>query len=141
MKSSIVIAIAVVVLVIGAGGGFFAGMKYQQSKQPSFNFQQNNGATRGLFRSGANGAGANASAVTGNIISASADSITVQLADGSSKIVLISPSTTLEKGATASASDLQTGERVAAFGTTNSDGSVTATNVQINPVMRTQPRQ
>jgi hypothetical protein len=56
--------------------------------------------------------------------------------DGSSKIVNISPSTTYSKTDTGSKSDLKTGIRVAAIGSPNSDGSVTAQNVQINPMFR-----
>ena len=119
----------VVVVVIVGAGAFFGGMKYQQNQTAA------TAATRGAGRFGANGgtAGINRP-VAGNILSADANSITVQLTDGSSKIVLISPSTTLEKSATASAADLKAGMRVSAFGATNSDGSVTATNVQINPI-------
>jgi hypothetical protein len=62
--------------------------------------------------------------------------MTVKLNDGSSKIVLLTGTTSINKAATAATSDLTVGETVSAFGTTNSDGSITATNVQINPLMR-----
>lgn len=60
-------------------------------------------------------------------------SITVKLQDGSSKIVLLSNTTAYNKSATGAKSDLKTGEKVAVFGTENSDGSVTARDVQLNP--------
>jgi hypothetical protein len=62
--------------------------------------------------------------------------MTVKLADGSSKIVLLTASTSFNKATAATAADLTVGQTVAAFGTTNTDGSITASNVQINPVMR-----
>ena len=87
--------------------------------------------TRGA---GAGGAGMRAGTVNGSILSMDANSITVKLSDGSTKIVLLSGSTTYSNTASASQSDLKTGSTVAVFGTPNSDGSVTATNVQLNPM-------
>jgi hypothetical protein len=63
-------------------------------------------------------------------------SITVKLQDGSTKIVILSDTTSFSTSSTGSKSDLKTGDTVAAFGTPNSDGSVTAQNVQINPMFR-----
>jgi hypothetical protein len=108
-------------------------MKYQGSKTPAggqfagrLNGQQG--------RTGANGARAGLRPVTGEILSADTNSITVKLQDGSSSIVLLSSKTTINKAATASAADLTVGERVSAFGQANADGSMTATSVQINPM-------
>ena len=42
----------------------------------------------------------------------------------------------INKAAAATKADLTVGQRVAVFGTTNTDGSVTAANVQLNPMMR-----
>ncbi len=61
------------------------------------------------------------------------DSITVKLADGSTKIVLFSGTTTYSDTITASQTDLKVGGEVSVFGTANSDGSVTATSIQITP--------
>jgi len=62
--------------------------------------------------------------------------ITVKLEDGSSKIILLSEKTSINKASEGSITDLTAGEKVAVFGTTNADGSVTAQNIQINPVAR-----
>ena len=135
MKTNVII-IALVTLLVGGGLGFFGGMQYQKSQRPSGFAQFGNGAGArggsgpggGRFRNG-NGA-------AGTILSVDNNSITVKLNDGSSKIVLLTSGTTINKAATATVSDLAVGTTVAAFGTTNSDGSITATNVQINPLMR-----
>lgn len=122
--------IAVVLLIAGLGAGFFAGMKYQQSQNSSFvNFRQ------GQFdRQNRNMMGRGA--IMGQIISQDDKSITVKLQDNSSKIVLLSASATISKTDVGSKTDLKTGANVAVFGITNSDGSVTAQNVQLNPMFR-----
>lgn len=77
--------------------------------------------------------------VNGEIIEVNDKDITVKLSDNSSKIVHLSDSTILNKSSEGVKSDLKVGEKIAAFGTENSDGSVTAQNIQINPVFRTFP--
>jgi hypothetical protein len=136
MKSAKVI-VPIILVLVGLGAGFFGGIQYR-------NYQINK--TRGSFATGAIGAqrftgtrtgGANTriggGAVSGNILSMDATSITVKLADGSSKIVLLGGSTTYSNTVAAKETDLKVGSPVAVFGTPNSDGSVTATNIQINP--------
>ena len=125
--------IAILLVLVAGGAGFFAGMKYQQSRRPNFarNFQ---GASR------PDGA-INFKPVAGEILSSDNKSITVKLADGSSKIVLISDSTQINQATTAISVDLKTGITVAAYGTANSDGSVTAQNIQINPQVPAEPVQ
>lgn len=123
--------IGVVLIIVALGGGFFAGMKYQQSQSPAGRGGNFQGARNGTF--GQRGAAAGFRPVNGEIISMDDKSITVKLQDGSSKIVLLSETTSLSKSTNGSKSDLKTGEKVAVFGTENSDGSVTARNVQLNP--------
>ena len=127
MKNTTIIII-LLCIVFGAGG-FFAGMKYQSGKSSA------RGQFAGRF-GGLGGAGNRAGMrpITGSILSADQNSITVKMADGSSSIVLLSSNTTINKAATASAADLTVGERVSAFGTANPDGSMTATSVSINPM-------
>ena len=69
--------------------------------------------------------------VRGQIISADNNSITVKMQDGSSKIVAISDKTTINKSTQGSKTDLTNGQEVTAFGTKNSDGSITAQIVSL----------
>jgi hypothetical protein len=130
------IIIAIITLLIGAGAGFFGGMKYQQTKRTAVLGQFGQGGINGrngqIQRNG-NGNAANFRPVSGQIISTDNGSITVKMSDGSSKIVLTNDKTVINQTSAATASDLKTGENVAVFGTANSDGSVTATNIEINP--------
>lgn len=124
----------VMALVVG-GIAFYGGMQYQQSKTPT------GGALGQGFRSGGgNGQlrarnGQNGMAVRGEIISSDANSITVKLPDGSTKIVIVSVSTNVMQATSATKDDLKIGQMVAVFGTPDSDGSVTAQNIQLNPMM------
>lgn len=135
MQKSVII---IVLLIIVAGAaGFFGGMKYQQSRRPAFSgqfgnrqgFTGTNGQQQNRTRAGGG-------FVTGEVLSRDDNSITVRLQDGSSKIVLLSGTTTVSKTSEGSKSDLKTGERVGVFGTSNSDGSITAQNIQLNPALR-----
>jgi hypothetical protein len=74
--------------------------------------------------------------VMGEIISTDETSITVKTEDGSSKIVLLTGSTSINKAEEVTKTALIKGVRVAVFGTTNTDGSVTAQNVQLNPQLQ-----
>lgn len=130
MKNTYILA--VVLLVVGLGGGFFAGAQYQKSQTT----QSPNQRFISQGRSGGQGRANNGNVIAGEIQSQDDKSITIKLADGSSKIVILSDNTTINKAASGTKSDLKTGERVAVFGTSNSDGSVTAQNVQINPIGR-----
>lgn len=132
MKKNQIIITAVIALVLGPGG-FFAGMKYQQSKTPSFNRQFANGQGQ---RAGGNANRNGFRSTNGEIISSDDKSITVKLADGSGRIVLFSDKTQINKAAIATKDDLKVGEKVAVFGTDNTDGSVTAQNIQLNPIIR-----
>lgn len=134
MKNNSII-VAILILIVGAGAGFFGGMKYRDyqivKQRASFaggNFQRNGTAT-GARMMGIRG-------VSGSILSVDDKGITVKLADGSSKIVLFSTTTQINQAATATKTDLKVGTMVAVFGQTNSDGSVTAQSIQLNPLTR-----
>jgi len=130
------IIIMVLVAILAAGAGFYGGMKYQQSKRTTAfgtmegrqmmngkTGERTNGTiTRGGFRP-----------VSGEIIKADDTSVTVKLQDGSSKIILLTKNTAINKAETGTTADLTTGITIVVFGSENSDGSVTAQNVQINP--------
>jgi len=139
MKNKNLIITALLLIIIGAGS-FYGGMRYQSSKSPTFNRQfQFNG--QGNIRNGSNPTANRAGfrPVNGQIIASDSNSITVKLGDGSTKIILINDKTLINKAETAAKSDLTNGTTVAVFGTVNSDGSVTAENIQINPNFQFNP--
>jgi len=126
--------VPIVLLIVGLGGGFFVGMKYQQSKAPSGQFF--GGMMRRFGGGNGGGMGMGFRPVAGEILSMDDKSVTVKLPDGSSKIVILTDKTTFSKTETGSKSDLKVGTQIAVFGAANSDGSVTATNLQLNPMFR-----
>jgi len=129
MKSNYIL---IVVLLLAVGGGaFYGGMRYQESKTPRLGMVQGDRA-----RVVGQRAGAGFRPVNGEIISRDEKSITVKLSDGSSKIVMISDSTQINQATSVGKETLKAGEKVAVFGQENSDGSVTAQNVQLNPQLR-----
>ena len=141
MKNKNMILTIAIVLVVGAAA-FFGGMKYQQSKRVVFNGQFGGVVGNRNGASNSNQAGARrvgGGQVVGEILSQDDKSITVKLADGSSKIVLFSDTTSINKATEGTKTDLTTGSKVVIFGTTNTDGSVTAQNIQINPIQRGGP--
>ncbi|HUV46798.1 MAG TPA: DUF5666 domain-containing protein [Candidatus Bathyarchaeia archaeon] len=123
-----ILAIVLVILLVAASG-FFVGMKYQQTKRPSRGDFQGRMGTRQGFPGTPNQQGSQA--VRGEIINKDEGSITVKLTDNSSKIVLISETTEINKATKGSAEDLQTGQQVMVFGQKNEDGSVSALNIQL----------
>jgi len=141
MKHKDIIIMVLVALIVGAGA-FYGGMQYQKSQRGNFAFgTAGQGGRQFAMQFGSrNGGGPGFRPVVGEIISSDATSITVKSPDGSSKIVLLSSKTTINKAATGTVSDLKKGEQVAAFGTQNADGSLTAQSVQLNPQMRMMQR-
>lgn len=142
MKKNIIIVIAIIVVIVVGAGSFYGGMKYSQSKSPAgrglanlspeqrqARFQQMGGANAEGQRGTRTGNGFAA----GEIVSKDADSITVKLSDGGSKIVLFSTSTQVMKFSAGSLNDLVVGENITVNGSANQDGSVTAQSVQIRP--------
>ena len=135
MNSKIITIIIVIVVGVAA---FFGGMQYQKSKTPSF--AQGQGGFRQRMGQG-QGQTAFRPVVRGSILSIDNGTMTVKLQDGSSKIVILSGSTAYMKEASATKDDLKVGDTVMATGTSNSDGSVTAQSIQINPPIVRMPTQ
>ena len=121
--------ITIVIAVIAVVGTFYGGMQYQKSKTSQ---NQTRGQNQvGAFRRG-NGQGLRAT--RGTVLTMDDKSLTVKLQDGSSKIVILSDKTVYLKSDKASLTDLKKGDTVAVFGTDNTDGSVTAQDIQLNPM-------
>ncbi len=132
MSKKFLIIFILIVLVVGAGG-FYGGMRYQQyANQKRFtNLRGQNGDQLPSFGSGRAGNRNGGGFVAGSITAKDDKSITVKTQDGSSKIVYFSDSTTIAKSVSGSSSDLSIGANVTVDGTSNSDNSVTAQNIQI----------
>jgi len=132
--------IVVVIIAVGVGAlAFFGGTQYQKSQTTtSRNFTVGQGSGRNGQMGGVSGTRriGNGQPVSGEIINIDNASLTVKLADGSSRIVLLSEKTIYNKTANVQKSELKVGEKVGVFGTNNTDGSVTAQNVQLNPQFR-----
>jgi len=126
--------VAILVIVVGAAG-FFAGLKYQQSKQPSrtdiqslgqFRRDMRQSGTQDMQPRGGSGM------IRGEIINKDEKSITVKMPDNSSKIILLSENTKINKATEGSVDDLETGKQVVVFGQENPDKSISATNIQLD---------
>jgi hypothetical protein len=140
MQKTNISVLAIVLIIAGSAAGFFAGTKYQQNQTLSA-FQGRDGGMMGNTAGGNRTSGSTRMQqgfrpVAGEIIAQDDKTITVKLQDGSSKIVNIADSTTINKSSEGAKTDLTTGQKVSVFGTENTDGSVSATNVQLNPMIR-----
>lgn len=141
MKKNIVLVLLLIVVGIGA---FFGGMKYQQNKQPKFNRQFNIQGGQGQQIQQGQGQGVQSQLqgragfrpLSGEITSSDGKSITVKLQDGSSRIVILPEKLQINKASEAVKEDLKVGETVMVTGTENSDGSVTAQNIQLGMIER-----
>ncbi|OGM11826.1 hypothetical protein A2Z22_00080 [Candidatus Woesebacteria bacterium RBG_16_34_12] len=128
MNKNILITI-IVALVVGVGA-FFGGVQYQKSKKVSF--------TPGQFQNGIRPSGfpqrngfQGGRPVSGEITSIEDNTITVKTQDGSSKIVIYSDSTKVNKTSEGLKEDLKVGEQVMVIGSEGTDGTVTAQNISI----------
>jgi hypothetical protein len=143
VKKWLIPVVIVVVIAVGVGG-FFGGRATGGSSSDGmpaaageFSGQIPGDGTvpEGVPSGGTNGSGFSGrdggSMIAGSIIAADDSSITIQTSDGSTKIVLLSDSTSISKTEEGAQSDLVTGEDVTISGTTNDDGSVTATRIQL----------
>jgi len=130
-------------LVVGAvaiaGGSFYGGMQYQKSRQPASArdfFAQQTGGRVGSFTGGQQAIrrdAANGGMTAGEVVSKDDTSVTLSLQDGGSKIVLLASSTNIGMMAEGTADDLSEGTSVIVTGSSNADGSITASMIQIRP--------
>ena len=134
-NSSNIVIILIVAVIVGVTA-FFMGMKYQQSKNATLTASSNptqrvrsNNKFGGRF-------GRLSGNIVGDVLTVNSTSLAVKLGDGSSKLVNLSSSTKYNKEAKVALSDIKTGTKVAVFGVSNSDGSITAYNVLLNPIQR-----
>ena len=129
MKNNITILIAVLCLVLGFGGGYFF-KNYQVGKmRPNFGGQLGDRQRNGQVPQAGFGG-----MTLGEVISLDEKSMTVKMQDGGTKMIILGDSTTYTKTQSIEKSGLSIGNQVRVSGNANSDGSITAQNVQINPL-------
>jgi hypothetical protein len=131
MNTKHIAALALVGVAI-AGVSFYGGTLYAKGNagfRPggTGTFTQSNFGSRGGMRGGAGGFSG------GQILSMDSSSLTVKGPDGSTRIILLSASTTVMKTSSGSVADLSVGDEVSVTGAANSDGSITANAIQLRP--------
>jgi len=130
--------VPIIISTISLIVGFTLGIFYQKSKTPSFsknrisNQQINNPSDRGS-QNGTGQKNGNGNMTIGEITKIDDTSVTVKTADGGSKIVLISDSTTINQSTTAAKTDLKVGSKISVVGSQNTDGSITCKTINLNP--------
>src|SRR3989339_1306016 len=128
---------------------FYGGMIYSGKKGGNFNRGNipglvNKEGQQRLGGMGGFGAGKMAGGqrgvyfIRGENIAKDDQSVTVKLPDGGSKIIFFSASTEITKSVAGATSDITVGGQIMSTGTTNTDGSITATIIQIRPAMPEQ---
>jgi preprotein translocase subunit YajC len=125
MKNKIIV---IVLLIVVAGGGFYFGVQNGKASATAAAT-----AARASFTRGAGGTARAGGAVTGQVVSVDTNSLTISLASGSSQIIFFTAATPISKTVSGSVSDLTAGTNIMVAGTTNSDGSESATSIQIRP--------
>jgi len=131
MKKIIPIIIALV--IVGGGGAFYGGMKYQESKSPFFQGDRGEAIQRGI-REGMPGVTrerTGAGLLLGEVIAKDEQSLTLKTSDGSSRIVFFSQATEISKMTEGSLNDIETGKQITVIGQQNPDGSYTADTIQL----------
>jgi hypothetical protein len=139
-----------IVLIVAAGvGGFFGGRatagdstESAQMGPEGIGDMQGDGTlpdgstmpSGGAMPSGAAGR-AGAGLTAGSIVSKDDTSITIQLADGNTQIVYFSDSTTISETKESTSDSLAEGEDVTVMGSSNSDGSLTASTIQVGAAL------
>lgn len=137
------------IAVLTGGVGFWGGTMYQKSKS-MFNFQ-NRGEGRTMMQGQNTNTKPSGNGVTpgmpgqigsrnttGEVTAKDDKSMTVKMNDGSSRIIILSDKTVYRISEESSLGLITVGTKVAVFGESGADGSVTATNIEINPALMGQ---
>jgi hypothetical protein len=131
----------IIIFVVAIAVGFIGGIFYQKSKMPSFarggNFQAggnygNHSGNREINGTGMPSQRISSKETIGEITSVDDSSVTIKTPDGSSKIVMISDSTTVNQATKVDKTNLKVGSQVSISGDQNTDGTVTGKIINLN---------
>ena len=109
--------------------GFAIGMLYGRSSASKLAGNANANGT--IARNFAGRSGSGMTIVAGKVMSRDSQSLTISLPNGNSQLVFYSTSTPVEKPAPVPLSSVATGSDILVSGTQNSDGSFTASSIQL----------
>lgn len=135
MKIQKNIVLAILAVAIFSGASFYGGMKYEQSKADVFRnrtFGDRPGINGQLGGVRPNGQ-PNQGFLSGEILAKDNQSLTLKLRDGGSRIIFFASSTEVGKFINGLIDDLKIGDSIVVNGKQNSDGSLTAQNIQLRP--------
>lgn len=139
MKTALITALVVVLVVVAGVGGYFAGNSFGPNAQAqniqreffSQRFGQNGQGGAGQNGQGAQGGQQGRRPVAfGTVKSVQGNTIQVTAQDGTITTVTTDSKTVVQKTVTGAVSDVQPGQRVSVMGN-QSGGSVTATEISI----------
>ena len=131
-----IIGITVIALVIGFGIGYVV----HKPASSTLGMRGTFTGAAGAGLRGAGGATAGGGFLTGTVAAKDSGSVTLNTRDGSSHVVLLTPATTVSKSVNGTVSDVSVGSTIIVSGTTNSDGSVSASLIQLRPATAPTPQ-
>lgn len=135
------------VVIAALVAGFFGGIYYQKKQSVVYPGMARTGRNNTLNQDRGMGMGMNnkqgqdmrvGGMISGEISAKDEGGVTVRMTDGSSKLVLVNDMTKYTISSVSDFTKVVVGEKVAVFGESNSDGSITATSIELNPAMRGQ---
>lgn len=134
------IPIFIIAIVVVSSLTFFIGTKVSGSKNKIGNFNggdlPNFNGGYGLQQTRKNGN--LGTMVIGEVLSKDDNGVTIKLQNGGSKIVFISSTTTVSKSVSGNKDDITIGNTISVTGKTNTDGSTSATSIDIREKIKTE---
>jgi hypothetical protein len=135
-KKQLIVAVLGTALVFG-GGGFAFGKKSLTPQVPQGlergAFGNRAPGQNGMARTMGTGRTGGMTGTAGEVLSKDAQSMTIALRDGGSRIVFYGTSTPVMHTATGTIGDIDVGTQVFVSGAQNPDGSMTAESIQLRP--------
>ena len=133
-KNNTLIVSVLISLIIGFGAGY---LSRTSPAQPAVSQNGFTGGSGRMMRGGGSNVGG---FLSGTVAKKDSGSMTINTRDGNSHLVFVTPDTTISKSVNGTLDDINTGATVIISGTTNGDGSTSATLVQLRPAAPATPQ-